>query len=129
VSTKTGADPICRSTGRGTPGPHCVQWGSGPRLLPSLPEEPIQVATVRDAQLLIAEVFQCENGSTIGDVNQIGDNLEDFEQTFAEDSHLLAITADNEYVFVSPNGKDNVYAHVLEIDEPTGGGLMGGCVN
>lgn len=104
--------------------------GGNSRALPSLPEKPIHVATLQDAQSLIAETFQCELESSVGDIALHSDSLKDFEDKHAKDMNLLAIaTDDNTYIWVSQDGKRSVYARVQDKTKPVSGGLMAGCQN
>lgn len=100
---------------------------SSPNPVPSLPAEPIHVATLQDAQKLIGQLFNCELEPAVPDIRLIGNNLADFSATNAKDMTLIAITNDNQYVWASADGTRAVEAGVVNKEQPLGGGLMAGC--
>lgn len=95
--------------------------------LPVLPDEPLRVATREQARTLMGEVFDCTRENRVPSIGLGGDNLEDFRKINAQGMVLFAITEDDFYVWVSPDGQRALYAYVEDVNEPLGGGLMAGC--
>lgn len=100
---------------------------SNPNPAPSLPAEPIHVATLQDAQELIGELFNCELESAVPAIRLGGRNPADFSATHAKDMTLIAITKGNQHVWISADGTHAVEADVVNKEQPLGGGLMAGC--
>lgn len=106
----------------------CSSISGESRPSPSLPETPFHVVSLNDAQQLIAQTFQCDLVGGVGDIGFDGNDLQDFENKYAQGLVLIAVTENDEYVWVSPDGRKALYGRDTTIPgRAVVGGLLAGC--
>lgn len=101
---------------------------SGSGQSPPVPQTPLKMASLQDAQKEIGTYLDCSLSDAVPVIALGGSTLDDFERKNTSGLELFAITEGNEYVWVSLDGAHAVWGRVVSPLEPVGGGRLAGCL-